>query len=254
MSSGRSAAGSSSSTLPTLHEGSIRRASLAEACALGLTSTVEFLIDLEDTDLDECGPDGCSPLNIAATWGYVEIVRKLLDAGCDPNQRNEDATNSTALHAAANQEHGPIILALLSAGADAMLEDADGRTACDFASVSDALWPLFAARGYSRTPKDVLIVKRVIHKVTDPAVSDVADATADSGGGGSDDRPSTLPFYSRPGSAYVRSDAVGLSPKLPQLAEDDGGGVDPLGGDDDDDDFRTDQPGASISAIWREGF
>ena len=48
MSSGRSAAGSSSSTLPTLHEGSIRRASLAEACALGLTSTVEFLIDLED--------------------------------------------------------------------------------------------------------------------------------------------------------------------------------------------------------------
>lgn len=249
-----------------MSRGAIRRVSLVEACSLGLAGTVEFLIDDDSTDLDACGLDGMSPLCVAATWGYVEIVRKLLDAGCDPNVRNEDTTASTALHAASCQEHGPIIHLLLQAGADAMVQDGDGRTPCDFASVSDSLWPLFAARGYTRTPKDVLVVKRVIYKI-DPA-SDVADPTADDAAKGGDGGTSALPFYSRPGSAYARSeparsDGVGASAgaaRLPGLPEHDGGGgIDPLelaadAGDDDDDDERREQPGLSIGALWREGF
>ena len=193
--------------------------SLVDACACGQAAVVAFLIDLDTTDLDGLGPDGMSPLCVAATWGYDEIVRQLLDAGCDPNVRNQDGVCGTALHAAACQEHGKIIHLLLQAGADGTLADAEGRTACDFASISDGLWPLFAARGLPRTPKDVLVAKRVIHKV-DPALAEFADATADGDGkggdgdGGSSSSSSgggTLPFYSRPGSAYVRSDSGGGS-------------------------------------------
>ena len=192
--------------------------SLVDACACGQVGVVTFLIDLDTTDLDTHGPDGMSALCVAATWGYDEIVRLLLEAGCDPNLRNLDGGQSTALHAAACQEYGKIALLLLQSGANPTLEDSDGRTACDYASVSDGLWPLFASRGLPRTPKDVLIAKRVIYKVDPAASQEYADATdatdgkaLDAGGGGEGGEggghaPSTLAFYSRPGSAYVRSD------------------------------------------------
>jgi hypothetical protein len=235
----------------------IRQATLCEACACGQASVVEFLVDMESTDLDARGADGVSPLCAAATWGFDEIVAVLLDARCDPNVRNSDALASTALHVAANQEHGKIIMLLLQAGADATVEDAEGRTPCDFASVSDGMWPLFAARGLSRTPKEVLVSKRVIRKI-DPAAHEFADATAGaatgtatSAGGGAGG--GALHFYSRPGSAYVRSDAGALAPpaprsppKLPRVDEADptpsvdvlnrmgSAGGDVLGGSDDE--------------------
>ena len=192
--------------------------SLVDACACGQAGVVTFLIDLDSTDLDTHGPDGMSALCVAATWGYDEIVRLLLEAGCDPNLRNLDGGQSTALHAATCQEYGKIALLLLQAGANPTLEDSDGRTACDFASVSDGIWPLFASRGLPRTPKDVLVAKRVIYKIDPAASQEYADATdaaaastdgkaADCGDGSH--ATSTLAFYSRPGSAYVRSDLHG---------------------------------------------
>ena len=245
----------------------IRRLNLVEACAAGRVGMVQFLIDDEETDLDACGVDGISPLCIAATWGFVDVVQLLLDAGCDPNVRNHN-DRSTALHAAACQEHGKIIHLLLQSGADGALEDGEGRTSVDFASVYDALWPLFAARGYTRTPKDVLIAKRVIHKV-DPALTDVSDATASNGGRPADS--STLPFYSRPGSAYVRSDSGGPfgrparggssgGSSLTQIPEH--GAIDPLEHLDncDDDDAkgaassRSLGLGCGVGAIYRDGF
>ena len=204
----------------------ISRPSLCEACAFGQASVVEFLISLEEVDLDALGTEGISPLCIATTWGHAEIVQLLVDAACDPNVRNSDGTHSTPLHAAACQEHGKIAYLLLAAGADAMRQDGEGRTPCDFASVSDAVWPLFAARGLDRTPKAALIEKRIIRKVSAPMPSG-DDRDDEGGGGGSDDAggggggssssssrgsgSSTLPFYSRPGSAYVRAPAGGAS-------------------------------------------
>jgi hypothetical protein len=123
------------------------RSSLCEACACGQEATVAFLVDLDETDLDALGPDGVSPLCAATIWGYNGIVRLLVEATCNPNVRNRDATRSTALHAAAAQEHGKIVHLLLQAGADATLEDGESRMPSDFASVSDAVWPLFAVRG-----------------------------------------------------------------------------------------------------------
>ena len=42
---------------------------------------------------------------------------------------------------------------LLSAGADASMGDAKGRSPVDFATISEAIWPFFAASGCIRTPK-----------------------------------------------------------------------------------------------------
>ena len=169
---------------------------LAAAAGSGQRSVVKFLIDLDETDLEARGSDGASPLCAAATWGYDEIVSLLLEASCDPNVRNSDSMQSTPLHVAACQEHGKIANLLMSAGANAMLEDGLGRTAVDYASVADGIWPLFAVRGLTRTAKVELLQKGVLRKIP---VSDGADAGC---AGGTD----ALPFYSRPGSAYARAD------------------------------------------------
>ena len=168
----------------------INMPSLAAASGSGQQSVVEFLIDMDETDLDRLGPDGTSPLCAATTWGYEGIVQLLLEAACDVNVLN-DGTASTALHVAACQEHKNIVTLLLGGGANAMLEDDEGRTACDYASLSDQVWPFFEGRGLSRTPKPELVRKRLIRRLR------------------SEERPATgmtVAAYTRPGSAYVRSD------------------------------------------------
>ena len=250
----------------------ITRVGLCEAAASGQTSVVAFLIDNAETDIDALGSDGVSPLCAATIWGHEDVVQLLLDAGCDPNVRNDDGTSSTALHAAAFQEHGKILHMLLAAGANGTLQDSAGRTACDFASISDALWPLFAARGFTRTAKAELIEKRVIRKVDveeekdedalkNEGVASGSDAASDAAIGSS-----KLPFYSRPGSAYVRtgpsvggssacsSSTKGSSSRLPNVPEHAvAGAIDPLDLLDDDD-----EPDQSATAavpqfsLWRE--
>ena len=198
-------------------------ASLAYACASGQQSIVEFLVSMEETDLDALDADGTSPLCAAVTWDFESIVRLLVDAGCDVNVRN-NRTLTTALHIAAINENGKIVHRLLQAGADPTLEDVFGRSSCDFASPSASTWPLFAARGLTRTPKDELIRKGVIRKV--------AQVEAEVGGGGTARLPSAaVPFYSRPGSAYVVTDPdrpsrTSSTAQLPSVSE---FGVDPLG-------------------------
>ena len=238
---------------------------LSDACACGQASVVSFLIDLEDTDLDALGADGISPLCAASIWGYHSIVQLLVDASCDPNVRNGDGTASTALHAAACQEHGKIVHLLLQAGADATLADADGRTPVDFASVSDALWPLFAARGLERTPKATLVEKCVIRKIVEPSAVDAAENVfeADTSAGSS---ASTVAFYTRPGSAYVRCDAreghqrggadTGDGPRTRQLESVPEQSIDPLAHLGSDEDGLGDGP-ASLQqqptfSAWRE--
>ena len=180
-------------------------------------------------DLDALDTDGTSPLCAAVTWGFEPIVRVLVDAGCDVNVRN-NGTQTTALQVAAIQENGKIAHMLLQAGADPTLEDVLGRSSCDFASPSASTWPLFAARGLARTPKDELIRKGVIRKVAQVE-------TEDGGGRGAARLPSgAVPFYSRPGSAYVvagpdQPSRTSSTAHLPSVCE---FGVDPLGEMDDE--------------------
>ncbi|KAK7500700.1 hypothetical protein BaRGS_00007944 [Batillaria attramentaria] len=104
-----------------------------------------------------------SQLYIGCFWGIRDVVRQLLEAGIEPNKQNRGSL-WTPLHAAAFQEHGPVVLILLDHGAQPELPDSEGRTPKDFASASDKIWPLFAAMGLERTPRAELIEKKIIRK------------------------------------------------------------------------------------------
>lgn len=69
------------------------------------------------------------------------------------------------MHAATFQEHGKVVLCLLSNDADHEIEDHQGRTAVDFASVSESIWSFFSGRGCVKTSKKELIEKQIIRKL-----------------------------------------------------------------------------------------
>jgi ankyrin repeat protein len=85
---------------------------------------------------------GNTPLHTAAQLGDLELVKKLLAKGADPNARNAKtlagapmrgpfrppAGEITPLHAAARANQLEIVKALLAAGADPNLKGEDGTT------------------------------------------------------------------------------------------------------------------------------
>jgi ankyrin repeat protein len=90
---------------------------------------------------------GVTPMMMAAGTGYsgrdsrgryqteeqaVEIVRMLLDAGVDINQRANDG--GTALHGAAGRGRNALVTLLVSRKADPTIKDARGRTPADVAN------------------------------------------------------------------------------------------------------------------------
>jgi uncharacterized protein len=66
-------------------------------------------------------------LQFASVRGYAAIVRRLLDAGADPNRR--DASGRSPLSLAALGGHLPVVEVLLAAGADTELRSDTGMTA-----------------------------------------------------------------------------------------------------------------------------
>jgi len=171
---------------------------LAAAAANGDLITARKVIEQNPKSLNSWGPDGTTPLCAAVMWGHVEFVKLLISAGADPNVRNKGSAQWGPLHAAALQEHGKLCMFLLERGADPSMQDTMGVTPSDYASVSEPVWPLFAARGCTRTIKDELIAKGVIRKVSEALEQELQ--TQDLGG-----RRGLIPEISRPGSAYVVS-------------------------------------------------
>ena len=79
-----------------------------------------------DTDLIESKGNKDTPLHIAATHGYTEIVRILIEHGADLNAK--DWFRSTPLHLAAAQNHTAVAVELIKRGADTKAKDFKGRT------------------------------------------------------------------------------------------------------------------------------
>ncbi|XP_071108756.1 unconventional myosin-XVI-like isoform X1 [Haliotis cracherodii] len=148
----------------------------------------------ENIKIEGSGPEATqSQLYIACFWGIKDIVRNLLDKGTDPNYQNKD-TLWTPLHAAAFQEHGPVVMLLLDNNSQPELPDAEGRTPKDFASASDKVWPHFAAMGLERTLKSELIDKGIIKKIENSKAIQQRKITG---------RGIRMAAYSRPESAYA---------------------------------------------------
>lgn len=85
-----------------------------------------------DVDVEAANPTRVRPLHSAAASRNVEISRLLLDAGADPNHRQQQGF--TALHSAALHGDRELVELLLEAGADPGLPSDDGRSAADFAA------------------------------------------------------------------------------------------------------------------------
>ncbi|GAB9468923.1 hypothetical protein Gpo141_00006220 [Globisporangium polare] len=176
-------------------EGVIRsHVEFAEAAANGSRTMVEFLLE-NGAHVDAPGRDGTTPICAAALWGNDSMVSFLLERGANIGARNE-GTGWTALHAAAFQEHGKAVRVLLDRGADPKAADVEGRTPIDYASISEAIWPFFAACGCRRSQKSELVAKGIIRKIQDQP-----EQTS----GGDSKYSESLSSFSRPGSSYTRA-------------------------------------------------
>ena len=143
---------------------------LFEAAAAGDLARVREFVERDRTQANAVSPDGYSPLGLAAFFrrsdvaayllergadprpasrqgGFtplhsavatdaaaadVQLVRKLLDAGADPNARS--ASGGTPLHTAAFTGDRRVLDLLLARGGDASIRNEQGNTAADIAN------------------------------------------------------------------------------------------------------------------------
>jgi ankyrin repeat protein len=72
-------------------------------------------------------------LIVAAKWGYLEIVKLLLDNGADVNAWAWDTMEQTALMEASDQGHLELVKFLLQKGASVHFKNKNGWTALKLA-------------------------------------------------------------------------------------------------------------------------
>lgn len=181
-----------------------RESDLVTAIAQNNIKGVEQLVEA-GADVNEISANGFAPLCIAAFWGIDQLVRYLLKNGADVNIYNS-GTKWTALHCAAFQGHAKCILHLIGADPQLDLKDNQGRTAADFASAQEKIWPFFASRGCKRASKQELIDRGIIQKADfkfEGEVDELGEAIVDPLHPASGKRMAHLGKQQRPGSAYV---------------------------------------------------
>lgn len=185
---------------------------LASLAANGDEQGARAIIARDPGAVNEPGLDGTTPLCAAALWGHTAMLRLLLESMASPGVRNENGPRWTALHAAALQEEGKACMLLLDFKADPNDRDADGVSPSDYASCSEALWPIFAARECNRASKDELVKKNVLRRASTALeaqllaeASPEAAARNEAMGLPTEVRRGIVDEYSRPGSSYVVS-------------------------------------------------
>ncbi|KAI8867400.1 hypothetical protein GQ42DRAFT_126799, partial [Ramicandelaber brevisporus] len=117
---------------------------LLRAASSGATKSVRDIlnvargeyIDINGFDAGEDDESRTTPLIYAASFGYDEIARLLLEAGADVN--TSDAHGWTALMWASNNNHHAAVRLLLEHGADSSKRTATGRTVLDIINHSAA--------------------------------------------------------------------------------------------------------------------
>ena len=94
------------------------KADVFEACALGDLETVRKLIGADRALVNAFAADGFYPLGLAAFFGHRTIVEFLLKNGADVKTAARNAQRVTALHGAVARRDADIAKLLLDAGAD----------------------------------------------------------------------------------------------------------------------------------------
>jgi len=189
---------------------------LCNYVANGSLKTLRTVLERTKCDPNELGPDGTSPLCVAALWGNDKMVECLVSNGAKVNVRNR-GTEWTPLHAATFQEHGKVVHKLLRLGANMEAKDHRGRTPKDYASISETIWPFFESKGYRRTSKHELVRKGIIRKIEETKTqlsSKIQDSlsAAEESVRAKSTMVQRLKYFSRPGSSYAKCDYNPLRP------------------------------------------
>ena len=111
------------------------RTLLARACATDEADHVRVRLQDRPEDLDIADNAGNTPLQIASLEGHAEVVKILLDAGCDTACKNIDL--DTPLIDAVENGHLDVVRLLLKAGLDPRQSNAKGEEPLDLLDLSD---------------------------------------------------------------------------------------------------------------------
>jgi len=111
------------------------------------SNDLSTVLELLESGVDTCCFDDKmrTPLHFAASQGYENIVKALLDKSANPNAK--DILGNTPLHLAACTGHVPVVTLLLRAGTDLKSVDQYGRTPSTVAKAR--LKFLAEVKGYS---------------------------------------------------------------------------------------------------------
>jgi ankyrin repeat protein len=104
------------------------------AAAQGHEATVRTLLDA-GADPNVKNDLGRTSLMFASSYGYVPIVTMLLAKGAGVNRVPDDENGWTALMAAAYNGHAEVALLLLKSGANHSILDKRGKTALALAEM-----------------------------------------------------------------------------------------------------------------------
>lgn len=105
-----------------------------EACAAGLTSYVEAIVQQAPSVVNEWSSHGLTPLAIATYFNKTDIVRFLLSKKVDPNMVSRNEQLTYPLHIAASNNNEEIGKMLIEADANVNAIQATGETPLHFAA------------------------------------------------------------------------------------------------------------------------
>ncbi|XP_077999520.1 ankyrin repeat domain-containing protein 17-like isoform X2 [Glandiceps talaboti] len=104
-----------------------RNTALTLACFQGRHEVVSLLVDRK-ANVEHRAKTGLTPLMEAASGGYAEVGRVLLDKGADVNAAPVPSSRDTALTIAADKGHYRFVALLLSRGAQVDVRNKKGNT------------------------------------------------------------------------------------------------------------------------------
>ena len=110
---------------------------LIEAAKAGDAGTIQRLLAADAAEIDALGDDGFSALHYAAFQGGAAATRALLAGGANPNVVAANATRVRPLHSAAAARDAESAELLLDAGADPDARQQLGYTALHAAAHHD---------------------------------------------------------------------------------------------------------------------
>lgn len=123
---------------------------LLGACCSGSEECVELLLADPATPLQLANSMGCSAVWLAAGYGHMPILKRLLSAGGDASASNN--TGDSPMIAAASRAHPNCILALLEAGADVLAVNRNGDSCLSIAAgkgLTEAVEAILASEALS---------------------------------------------------------------------------------------------------------